>query len=108
MKRIVVAALAVGLAMPLTSTTIASAAPSRPDSSPDGTINISCYRGALRSTVAWDRPNAVFVEDLVAYGYSWEQAHSIGMRLCRDEWGIGNAQHKIDSLKKIMRDTPVR
>ncbi len=107
MKKTIICSLVAGLAVPLTTATIAFGAPSHPESSPKGTINISCYRGALKNTVAWDRPNAVFVEDLITYGYTWEQAHSIGQRVCRDEWGVGDSEHKIKTLKTILRKHPV-
>lgn len=106
MKKFLLMALVAGIAIPAGSAAIArSDKPSKPTSSPKGTINISCYRGALK-TVAWDRPNAVFVEDLINYGYTWKEAHTIGERVCRDEWGVGNASHKKESLLRIMRDNP--
>lgn len=70
-------------------------------------ITISCYRGPMR-TVAWDRPNAVFIDDLVQLGYSREMAHVIGERVCRDEYGVRNPPHQIQSLNRILAQTPPR
>ncbi len=104
MFRVQFAVLAAGLALLGTDPASArSDTPSEPTSSPKGTINVSCYRGPLK-TVAWDRPNAVFIEDLRRYGYSFEQAHVIGERVCRDEYGVDNAQHKIETLKRLLRE----
>lgn len=71
-------------------------------------ITISCYRGWLRDTVAWDRPNSVFVEDLVQLGYSRNDATVIGEQVCRDEYGVNNADHQRSQLLQILRDEPPR
>ena len=106
MNRTLILALVAGLCVPVATSALAKGdTPARPDSSPKGTINVSCYRGALK-TVAWDRPNAVFIEDLRKVGYSYEEATNIGERVCRDEWGVDNPEHKIDTLRQILRETP--
>ncbi|NDR59510.1 hypothetical protein [Aliiruegeria sabulilitoris] len=109
MKKTIIATLVAGLTMPLGTAAFANdrSQPAHPESSPKGTIHVSCYRGALKNTVAWDRPNAVFIEDLVKYGYSMEQAHSLGMRVCRDEWGVGDSEHQINTMKRLLREHPV-
>lgn len=88
------------------SASVASASdlPSPSDNDPSK-INISCYRGAMK-TVAWDRPNAVFLDDLVQLGYSREMASNIGERVCRDEYGVRNPDHQVRSLLKILRESP--
>ncbi|PRY25421.1 hypothetical protein CLV78_102600 [Aliiruegeria haliotis] len=106
MKKLTMVAVAAAIALPVGGAAFAQGKPSHPESSGKGTINISCYRGALK-TVAWDRPNAVFIEDLLSYGYTWKQAHTIGERVCRDEYGVGNGEHKIATLKRLMVEHPV-
>ncbi|HCE70953.1 hypothetical protein [Ruegeria pomeroyi] len=68
-------------------------------------ITISCFRGPT-SSVIWDRPNAVFVEDLVRMGYTYPEAHAIGERICRDEWGVGQHDYMRSSLLQIVAKTP--
>lgn len=99
-------ALAAGLLA--ASATLASAQnlPSPHNSDPN-LVNISCYRGWL-DTVAWDRPNSVFVEDLVQLGYTRSKATVIGEQICRDEYGVRNPQHQIAQLRQILRDDPPR
>ncbi|MDV7141619.1 hypothetical protein R3X27_02880 [Tropicimonas sp. TH_r6] len=106
MKTTLMVALLAGLAIPAGTAAFARGdTPSKPDSSPKGTINISCYRGIAR-TVAWDRPNAVFVEDLIKYGYGFKEAHIIGERVCRDEWGVGDHGHMKETLLRLLRESP--
>ncbi len=78
--------------------------PTKPGSNA-GVITISCFRGPS-SSVIWDRPNAVFVEDLVRHGYSYPQAHAIGERVCRDEYGVRQPDYMSTSLLQIMAETP--
>jgi len=84
----------------------ANGLPSPSDQDP-GTITISCYRGPTK-TVAWDRANAVFLDDLRQLGYNQVQAASIGERVCRDEYGVDNPAHLRATLLRILRDTPPR
>ena len=84
----------------------AQSMPTKPGTNP-GVITISCFRGPS-SNVIWDRPNAVFIEDLVRQGYSYPQAHAIGERICRDEWGVNQPEYLKTSLLKIMAETPPR
>ncbi|MEM9248948.1 MAG: hypothetical protein AAGB05_09660 [Pseudomonadota bacterium] len=84
----------------------AAANPSPHDSDPSK-INISCYRGALK-TVAWDRANSVFIEDLIQLGYSYEKATVIAEHICRDEYGVRNPPHQIEQLREILRTDPPR
>ncbi len=85
---------------------MASDTPSPHNSDPN-TINISCYRGALK-TVAWDRANSVFIEDLKQIGYSYERATVIAEHVCRDEYGVRNPSHQIEQLREILRTDPPR
>lgn len=102
-KTFLVVMLAAGLS---SHQAVANDTPSAPDNDPNR-INVSCYRGPLK-TVAWDRPNAVFIEDLVQLGYDYEVAHAIGERVCRDEYGVGNGEHKIATLRRILAENPPR
>lgn len=105
MRTLAILALAAGLTGPTAGVAVADTLSSPADNDPNR-INVSCYRGAFRNVVAWDRPNAVFVNDLVQLGYSYPDAHAIGERVCRDERGIGNAEHKISTLRQLMAETP--
>jgi hypothetical protein len=78
--------------------------PTKPGSNPS-VITISCFRGPS-SNVIWDRPNAVFIEDLVKIGYSYQKAHAIGERVCRDEYGVSNPEYLKSTLIEIMARTP--
>lgn len=78
--------------------------PTKPGTNPSA-ITISCYRGPT-SGVVWDRPNAVFVADLVRIGYTYPQAHAIGERVCRDEYGVGNHEYLRTTLLNLMATTP--
>lgn len=80
--------------------------PSKSDANPNK-ITISCYRGPTK-TVAWDRANAVFLDDLRQLGYSHAQATAIGERVCRDEYGVDNFDHMRETLMGLMRETPPR
>lgn len=68
-------------------------------------ITISCYRGLVK-TVAWDRANAVFLDDLRQLGYSHSVATDIGERVCRDEYGVDDHEHMRKTLIRLMRETP--
>lgn len=106
MKTITTATAAFVLALGGATAIQAQQMPTKPGTNPSA-ITISCYRGPT-SGVVWDRPNAVFVEDLVRVGYTYPQAHAIGERVCRDEYGVGNHEHMRTSLLNIMASTPAR
>ena len=78
-RNLIAAALLTTLAAP-------AAAEMSPRRGADGsvTIVVSCFRGPMK-VVAWDRPNAVFVDSLVAAGYGYEEASAVAERICRDE-----------------------
>lgn len=78
--------------------------PTKPGAVPNA-ITISCFRGPS-STVIWDRPNAVFIHDLVRIGYTFPEAHAIGERICRDEYGLGQHGYMSSSLQQIIATTP--
>ena len=106
-RNFLLAVLAAGLCTQFASDAQAQSMPSPSDNDPNR-INVSCYRGPLRNTVAWDRPNAVFVEDLIQLGYTYPEAHAIGERVCRDEYGVVNSEHKIATLMSILKESPPR
>ena len=106
--------LAAGLITGLTAAVIFSADMASAQSKPTqpGTTGseflISCYRGPWKDTIAWDRPNAVFVDELMEIGYSSAQAISIGKRVCRDEYGIGNHEYMKATLARLISEEPPR
>ncbi|OWU70547.1 hypothetical protein ATO3_19995 [Marinibacterium profundimaris] len=79
--------------------------PTRPGTAPNQ-ITISCFRG-LVDAVVWDRPNAVFVDDLVRIGYEYPQAYAIAQTVCRDEYGVNNPGYMTQRLQQLMATTPV-
>jgi hypothetical protein len=96
----ILAALCLGLAAPVA----ANVDMPSPPGGESATITISCYRGPMR-TVAWDRPNAVFVDSLMRRGYSIEQAEAIGSRVCRDEYGVHDPDHLVATLNRLLAET---
>ena len=106
MNKVIIASatLAGGLALSAPAA-VAQSVPSAHDEDP-ARITISCYRGWLADTVAWDRPNSVFVEDLVQLGYSRGRAMVIGEHICRDEYGVNNPAHQRAQLVRILREDP--
>lgn len=96
----VLAALAAGVAAPMALATAAQA-----DSVRKVTITISCFRGPWEEVI-WDRPNARFIESLVAAGYDFPTAHAIGERICRDEALVGNPDAAKDAMAKVMAEAP--
>jgi len=79
--------------------------PMHPSDAPEDSIVISCYRGPWK-TVAWDRPNAVFIDTLMNFGYNSTQAHTIGERVCRDEYGVDDIGHMVATLNRLMAEQP--
>ncbi|TFL17316.1 hypothetical protein [Jannaschia formosa] len=73
----------------------------------DTRITVSCARFALPGVI-WDKPQAVFIDDLVAAGYTQERAYAIGMRVCRDEALVGNTTAMGATMRNILRTTPPR
>lgn len=67
-----------------------------------GTITVSCFRGPWREVII-DRPNAVFVDSLVDVGYTYERAHAIATRICRDEELVGNPDAMREEMRRIYR-----
>jgi hypothetical protein len=65
-----------------------------------GTITVSCFRGPWKEVI-WDRPNAVFVDSLVNVGYTYERAHAIAERVCRDEALVGNPGAMRETMRRI-------
>jgi hypothetical protein len=103
MKRIAISAMALALSLPA-SAALAERLPTKPGSNPS-VITISCFRGPT-ANVIWDRPNAVFIEDLVRLGYSYPQAQAIAERVCRDEYGVGRPDYMKATLLELMSRTP--
>ncbi|WP_371154761.1 hypothetical protein [Jannaschia sp. 2305UL9-9] len=68
-------------------------------------ITVSCARFSLRGVI-WDKPQAVFIDDLVRVGYTFERATAIGMRICRDEALVGNTAAMGATMRNILRTSP--
>lgn len=68
-------------------------------------ITVSCARFSLKGVI-WDKPQAVFTDDLVRAGYTYERAHAIGERVCRDEALVGNTAAMGATMRNILRTTP--
>lgn len=96
--------LALTTLIPLGAT--AGTMPTAPGSAPNQ-ITISCYRGPS-TAVIWDRPNAVFIDDLVRYGYNYADAQAIADTICRDEYGVGHQGYMTQQLYQLMAKTPPR
>lgn len=64
------------------------------------TITVSCYRGPWKEVII-DRPNAVFIDSLVNAGYTYERAHAIGERVCRDEALVDNPGALAATMRRI-------
>lgn len=69
------------------------------------TVTISCFRGPWQDVI-WDRPEPVFVDSLVAAGYTFPEAHAISERVCRDIDGVDNPGHSQAVLAQIFRESP--
>ncbi len=65
-------------------------------------IIVSCYRGPWKEVI-WDRPNAVFLDSLVAIGYDYSAAQAIGERVCRDRALVGNPSALKATMLRILR-----
>lgn len=66
-------------------------------------IIVSCFRGPWREVI-WDRPNAVFIDSLVAVGYDFPTAQAIGERVCRDKALVGNPSALKAAMLRIYND----
>lgn len=104
MKHILRSALGLALAGMLPLSAAAIEYPTQPGTKP-GQITISCFRGPFE-VVVWDRPNAVFVDDLVRLGYEYPQAYAIAQTVCRDEYALHNEGYMIQRLHQLMAATP--
>lgn len=72
-----------------------------------GVVTVSCFRGPLAVT-AWDHPEAIFIESLVAVGYDYPSAWSIGDRICKDSSLVGNPDGLKAAMEQIIADAPGR
>lgn len=70
-----------------------------------GAVQVSCYRGPWKKAI-WDRPNAIFIDTLVANGYRYATAEAIGERICRDQRLVGNSDGLAAEMTRILRTIP--
>lgn len=68
-------------------------------------IRINCYRGPLSETI-WDHARAVFIDDLVTFGYDYTNALAIATRVCRDVTSVGNPERLRQGLLNAIAETP--
>jgi len=69
-----------------------------------GGITVSCYRGPWKAVI-WDRPNAVFIESLVAVGYDYANANAIGETVCRDAALVDNPEGLRTTMRRIYAES---
>jgi hypothetical protein len=72
-----------------------------------GVVRVSCFRGPLTLT-AWDHPEAIFIETLVAVGYDYPSAWAIGDRICKDSTLVGNPDGLKAAVEEIIANAPGR
>jgi hypothetical protein len=70
-----------------------------------GVVTVSCFRGPFTVT-AWDHPEAIFVESLVAVGYDYPSAFAIGERICKDSTLVGNPDGLKAAMEQIIAEAP--
>lgn len=70
-------------------------------------VIVSCFRGPWQEVI-WDRPNPVFVDSLVAAGYSFPEAHAIAERVCRDPDTVGRPDDAAAVMRRILAESPPR
>lgn len=68
-------------------------------------VTVSCFRGPF-SEVIWDRPNPVFIDSLVAAGYTFPEAHAIGERVCRDPSTVDRPEAAVQVMYGIIAENP--
>ncbi|RVT85770.1 hypothetical protein DXV76_08475 [Rhodobacteraceae bacterium CCMM004] len=68
-------------------------------------ITVSCFRGPWREVI-WDRPNPVFIDDLVGYGMDYPTAHAVAERVCRDKSMVGNLARMEAEIKRAIEAAP--
>lgn len=71
----------------------------------DMVVTVSCFRGPWNGVI-WDRPNAVFIDSLVALGYDFPTSHAIGERICRDEALVGDLDRLREETRRVIRESP--
>ncbi|MGI3170325.1 hypothetical protein ACRARG_14340 [Pseudooceanicola sp. C21-150M6] len=69
-------------------------------------IHVSCFRGPWKEVI-WDRPNAIFLDDLHEIGYDYATARAIGERICRDATLVGHPDGMKAEMLKIYYDSAV-
>ena len=70
-------------------------------------IRVSCFRGPT-DDIIWDKPNAVFIDSLVEAGYTFDRAHSIAYRVCRDADTVNDNEALKATMERIYRDPASR
>jgi hypothetical protein len=70
-------------------------------------ITVSCFRGPWRQVII-DQPNQVFIDSLMAAGYSSGEAFGIGVRVCRDQLSVSNPARLVSETYRILGEEQPR
>lgn len=68
-------------------------------------VVISCFRGPWQEVI-WDRPNPIFIDTLMANGYSITTATAIAERICRDPNLVNQNELSIQETIRLMKLIP--
>jgi hypothetical protein len=66
-------------------------------------VTVSCFRGPWHVVII-DQPNQVFIDSLIAAGYSSGQAYGISMRVCRDQASVGNVPRMVSETYRLLNE----
>jgi hypothetical protein len=69
-------------------------------------ITVGCWRGPWKEVI-WDRPEPVFLDDLVRIGYDYPTAQAIANRICRDQNLVGDKEGLKAEMLRIYYDSTV-
>jgi hypothetical protein len=64
-------------------------------------VTVSCFRGPWREVII-DQPNQIFINSLIAAGYSTGQAWGIGVQICRDQASVGNPGRLVSETYRLL------
>lgn len=68
-------------------------------------VLVSCFRGPWQEVI-WDRPNPIFIDTLMANGYSITTATAIAERICRDPYLVNQPQLMKEETILLMNQIP--
>lgn len=68
-------------------------------------VRIVCFRGPTSETI-WDKPRAVFIDDLVTLGYDFSEASAIANLICTDATAVGQPELLKERLLAAIAQNP--